>query len=154
MSTELTSKIISTSAGQTEQLGEQLGSKLKGGEVIELVSDLGGGKTTFVRGLARGLGSSDKVSSPSFTLSNEYRASNLTLHHFDFYRLNEPGIMREELAEILADPQAVTVVEWADIVEEVLPVEKLTVHLRATGENSREIELHYPEKYNYLGGIA
>ncbi|HET7320780.1 MAG TPA: tRNA (adenosine(37)-N6)-threonylcarbamoyltransferase complex ATPase subunit type 1 TsaE [Candidatus Saccharimonadales bacterium] len=150
MSTELTSKIISTSALQTEQLGEQLGRKLRGGEAIELVSDLGGGKTTFVRGLARGVGSKDKVSSPSFTLSNEYQANKLTLHHFDFYRLREPGILRNELAEILEDPQAVTVVEWANIVEDVLPADKLTVHIRATGEESREIELSYPENRKYL----
>jgi tRNA threonylcarbamoyladenosine biosynthesis protein TsaE len=150
MSTVLTSTIISTSALQTEQLGAQLGRNLRGGEVVELVSDLGGGKTTFVRGLARGMGSTDKVSSPSFTLSNEYAAKNLVLHHFDFYRLNEPGILKEELTEILEDPQAVTIVEWADIVEDVLPADKLTVHMRTTGENSRDITLSVPEHMNYL----
>ena len=151
MNIGLTSKITSTSAFKTEQLGEQLGQKLKGGEVIELVSDLGGGKTTFVRGLARGMGSKDKVSSPSFTLSNEYTAKGLTLHHFDFYRLSEPGILKQELAEVLADAQAVTVVEWADIVEDVLPTDKLTVRIKATGEEGREIELSYPEQLKYVG---
>jgi len=115
------------------------------------VSDLGGGKTTFVRGLARGMGSKDKVSSPSFTLSNEYTAKGLTLHHFDFYRLSEPGILKQELAEVLADAQAVTVVEWADIVEDVLPNNKLTVRIKATGEEGREIELSYPEQLKYVG---
>ena len=154
MNIGLTSKITSTSAFETEQLGEQLGQKLKGGEVIELVSDLGGGKTTFVRGLARGMGSKDKVSSPSFTLSNEYTAKGLTLHHFDFYRLSEPGILKQELAEVLADAQAVTVVEWADIVEDVLPTDKLTVRIKATGEEGREIELSYPEQLKYVGEIT
>jgi len=118
-------------------LAERLGGLLKGGEVIELVSDLGGGKTTFVRGLARGIGSQDQVSSPTFTINNVYQGSSLKLYHFDFYRLFEPGIMREELAEVVADPQAVIVVEWADIVDDILPAKRLTITITATGEQSR-----------------
>jgi tRNA threonylcarbamoyladenosine biosynthesis protein TsaE len=150
MSTGLIWRTNSTSSEKTEQLAERLGSKLQGGETIELVSDLGGGKTTFVRGLARGMGSSSKVSSPSFTLSNAYETGKLTLFHFDFYRLSEPGIMKEELAECIADPQAVTVVEWADIVEDVLPVERVTIRLTATGENDREITIECPENLKYI----
>jgi len=127
-----------------------LAKQLRGGEVIELVSDLGGGKTTFVRGLARGMGSPDTVSSPSFTLSNVYKAGDITLYHFDFYRLGEPGIMRDELAEVLADSQAVTVVEWAAIVEDVLPKDRLTVHIRTTGETERKFTFEYPENLKYL----
>lgn len=150
MSTGLIWQTVSTSSKETERLAEQLGNRLRGGEVIELVSDLGGGKTTFVRGLARGLGSSNKVSSPSFTLSNTYKAENLTIYHFDFYRLSEPGIMKDELAECIADTQVITVVEWADIVEDVLPPERLAIRLKTTGENDREISLQYTEKLNYL----
>lgn len=123
---------------------------MRGGEVIELVSDLGGGKTAFVRGLATGMGSKDIVRSPSFTLSNEYRAGGLTLYHFDFYRLNEPGIMRDELAEVLDDPKAVIAVEWADIVEDVLPDKRLTIHIKATGETRRQCTLSYPPKLSYI----
>lgn len=155
MSTGLTYETVSHSSAQTEQLAELLGRKLRGGETIELVSDLGGGKTTFVRGLARGVGSADKVSSPSFTLSNEYQVTGLSSHierlvHFDFYRLSEPGIMKDELSEVVANPGTVTVVEWADIVEDVLPANKLTVRLRATGENDREIVYVYPKALQYL----
>lgn len=144
---------------QTEQLAELLAKHLRGGEAIELISDLGGGKTTFVRGLARGLGSPDRVSSPSFTLSNEYHVRGQFSHivrlvHFDFYRLSEPGIMRDELAEVVADPQTVTVVEWADIVEDVLPPGRLTVRIRTTGENDREIAFKYPESLQYLREAA
>jgi tRNA threonylcarbamoyladenosine biosynthesis protein TsaE len=131
-------------------IAERVGSMLRGGETIELVSDLGGGKTTFVRGLARGMGSQDQVHSPSFTLSNQYQAGNLTLYHFDFYRLSEPGIMRDELAEVLADQQAVVAVEWADIVESVLPDERLTISLKATGGNERELIFAYDNSFNYL----
>jgi tRNA threonylcarbamoyladenosine biosynthesis protein TsaE len=131
-------------------LAHALGQKLRGGEVIELVSDLGGGKTTFVRGLAAGMGSTDRVSSPSFTLTNQYQAGDLTLQHFDFYRLSEPGIMRDELAEVLADPKMVTVVEWAGIVDEVLPAERLTIAITATTETGRELRFTYPNNLSYL----
>ncbi len=118
--------------------------------MIELVSDLGGGKTTFVRGLARGIGSDDTVSSPTFTLSNVYKGQKLTMHHFDFYRLAEPGIMREELAEVLTDPEAVTIIEWADIVHDVLPDERLTIHITTTGETSRHYDLSVSDALQYL----
>ncbi|HVI60737.1 MAG TPA: tRNA (adenosine(37)-N6)-threonylcarbamoyltransferase complex ATPase subunit type 1 TsaE [Candidatus Saccharimonadales bacterium] len=131
-------------------MAADLGRKLRGGEVIELVSDLGGGKTTFVRGLAAGLGSRDSVRSPSFTLSNLYRAKDLTLYHLDFYRLDEPGILRDELAEVLADPKAVVAVEWANIIEDVLPARRLTVTFRVTGDDERELTFKYPDDLDYL----
>lgn len=96
------------------------------------------------------MGSDDIVHSPSFTISNQYRAGKLTLHHLDFYRLNEPGIMRDELAEILTDPQAVVVVEWADIIEDVLPFDRLRIRITATDETSRELSFTYPDTLNYL----
>jgi tRNA threonylcarbamoyladenosine biosynthesis protein TsaE len=150
MSTVTTWQTASTSFDDTVALAAKIGQRLKGGEVIELVSDLGGGKTAFVRGLAQGMGSQDTVSSPSFTLRNEYRAGDLTLYHFDFYRLAEPGILRDELAEMLADPQAIVVVEWADVVADVLPADRLTVHIRATGENTRELNFTCPATLDYL----
>ncbi len=133
-------------------MAEKIGARLRGGETLELVSDLGAGKTTFVRGLARGMGSNDQVRSPSFTLSNEYRSKTVTMYHFDFYRLSEPGIMRDELAEALSDPMAVVVVEWGDIVEDVLPQKRLRVHIKSTGtvENQRKMEFKYPQQLTYL----
>ncbi len=118
--------------------------------MIELVSDIGGGKTTFVGGLARGMGSSDHVSSPTFTINNVYKSDALTMHHFDFYRLFEPGIMRDELAEVMNDPKSVTVIEWANIVNEVLPDSKLTIRILATGEASREYEFTASSELVYL----
>jgi tRNA threonylcarbamoyladenosine biosynthesis protein TsaE len=118
--------------------------------VIELVSDLGGGKTAFVRGLAAGMGSKDRVTSPSFTLSNQYQGGGLTLYHFDFYRLEEPGILQQELAEILQDPRAVVAIEWAGLVSNVLPPDRLTINIISSGEESRTLLLQYPEKLSYL----
>jgi tRNA threonylcarbamoyladenosine biosynthesis protein TsaE len=132
------------------RVAERLGRNLRGGEVIELVSDLGGGKTTFVRGLAKGLGSKENVHSPSFTLANQYKSGELTLFHFDFYRLSEPGIMRQELAEVIEDPKSIVTVEWAEIVQDVLPENRLTITLQVTGENSRKLEFNFPESYKNL----
>jgi len=153
MSTDQIWQTESTSLDDSLALAGQIGRRLQGGEVIELVSDLGGGKTTFVRGLAAGMDSTDQVRSPSFTLSNQYRAGDLILHHFDFYRLTEPGILRDELAELLDDPAAVVAVEWADIVETVLPTKRLTIKISATGDNTRHLEFIYPETLSYLFSI-
>ena len=150
MSTDLTWRTSSTGLSDTARLAESLGSRLRGGEVIELVSDVGGGKTTFVKGLAKGFGSPDSVASPSFTISREYVSGDKTMYHFDFYRLNDPGIVANELAEVVMDEKAVVVVEWADIVEDVLPAEHVTITIKSTGEMAREFEISYPESLAYL----
>ena len=142
--------ITTDNADATEHLGESIGRRLRGGETIELVSDLGGGKTTFVRGLARGFGSHDHVSSPTFTISHEYKAGDRTLVHFDFYRLHEAGIVADELAEAAHDPKASVVAEWGDIVADVLPEDRLTISIKAITETTRELTLTYPEKLSYL----
>lgn len=118
--------------------------------MIELVSDLGGGKTTFVRGLAKGIGSNDHVSSPTFTISNVYQGKQLTMHHFDFYRLHEAGIMREELEEVINDPRSVTVVEWANIVQAILPDNRLTIRITASGESSRHYDFYGSNRVRHL----
>lgn len=150
MSTVATWQISSTSSEATEQLAERLGKSLKGGEIIELISDLGGGKTTFVRGLARGAGSTDRVASPTFTISRVYEAGSLEIHHFDFYRLGEAGLIAEELSEVISEPNVVTVVEWADIVKDVLPAKRFSVVLEKTPTDGRVITFRAPESLEYL----
>lgn len=126
----------------TKDLGRRIGEKLRGGEVFELVGDVGAGKTTFVKGLAQGLGVDDEVQSPSFTISRVYDGrDNLQLVHYDFYRLTDPGIMANEVAEMVGDPQTVTVIEWADIVEGVLPERHFRLSITAPSETTRAIEL-------------
>ncbi|HSD55930.1 MAG TPA: tRNA (adenosine(37)-N6)-threonylcarbamoyltransferase complex ATPase subunit type 1 TsaE [Candidatus Saccharimonadales bacterium] len=149
MSTVQTWQIESTNSDFTEQLAEKIGASLKGGEVIELVSDLGGGKTTFTRGLVRGLGSTDKVASPTFTISKMYDAGDLEVHHFDFYRLHEAGIIADELAEVAGDPRTVVVVEWADVVQHVLPDQRITIVIKQTPEGARQLTLTYPLELAY-----
>lgn len=142
---------ITQNVDQTRRLGEAIGVSLRGGEVLELVSDLGGGKTTFVGGLALGFGSPDPVASPSFTISYVYtRPDNKRLHHYDFYRLQEAGVMAHELAEIESDKDAVIAVEWGDIVHDLLPRERITVRISALTEDVRSFEFNFIEEFEYL----
>lgn len=119
---------------------------LKGGEVIELDSDLGSGKTTFVKGLAQGIGSADRVASPTFTISKIYKGPKLSLHHFDFYRLSDAGILADELKESLQNPQVITVIEWSGIVKNVLPKRRISIKLLPLAGNlqQREMSIKYP----------
>ncbi len=140
-----------TNYEETITVGQNIGSKLKGGEVFELKSDLGGGKTTFVSGLAKGFGSPDPVASPSFTINYVYsRPDKKQLFHFDFYRLDDAGVVASELAEVENDPDVVVAVEWGEIVHDLLPEERVIVTINATGENTRNISFQFSEKYEYL----
>lgn len=124
-----------------------IGSLLEGGEVIECQSDLGGGKTTLVSGIAEGFGSLDPVSSPSFTICNTYkRADSKQLQHFDFYRLNEPGIMKDEISEVAGDLDSVVVVEWGDSVRDVLPEDRVQISITSVSENERLISVKVSDK--------
>lgn len=150
MSTEAIWQISTSSVEDTLKLGALIGAKLRGGEVLELVSDVGGGKTTFVRGLASGAGSQDHVSSPSFTISNLYKSEALQLVHFDFYRLNDPGLIAIELKDILDDKTNVVIVEWAGMVDGALPQDRIRINIMVTGEESRHFRFSYPESYHEL----
>lgn len=118
-----------------------------------LSSDLGGGKTTFTKGLAKGLGSKDIVNSPTFTVSRVYDCRDgIELHHFDFYRLSEGGMVAHELAEVMNDPKIVTVVEWGDVVSDVLPETRVDVVFErvSSGEDDRKLKLSYSPDLSYV----
>lgn len=114
------------------------------------MSDIGGGKTTFTHGLAQGIGSNDHVSSPTFTISKRYKGKNLTIEHFDFYRLSDAGLIKNELADYIGREDTVVAVEWPDIIEDVLPSDRITIKLTATDDTTRLIEVTTTDKYNYI----
>lgn len=117
--------------------GERLGGLLRGGECIELIGDVGAGKTTLTKGIAAGLGITETIQSPTFTINRVYDTpAGLQLNHYDFYRLSDPGIMADELAETVATPSAIIVIEWGDVVGSILPDD----HLRVTIESPQETE--------------
>ncbi len=123
------------------EFGKEIGSNLEGGSVLELIGDVGAGKTTFTKGLALGLGILETVQSPTFTISRVYEGDNLTLSHYDFYRLNDYGIMKMELAENLSDPQNITVVEWAGDLADILPEKHLKLIFESVSEDKRLVKV-------------
>lgn len=136
----------------TKSLARAVGEAVRGGEVLAFHSDLGGGKTAFVKGLAVGMGVEGVVQSPTFSLSQIHRGrDNLELHHYDFYRLTDAGVMAAELAESLAQANTVVAVEWGDIVHDVLPADCIQVTLSTDPESeARTITLAIPARLNYI----
>ncbi len=133
------------SASEMLELGRRVAKDLDLPAVIELVGDVGAGKTTFTQGLAEGLGVLESVTSPSFTISKRYLFDGGELIHYDFYRLNEPGIMREEIAENLTIPNAVVVVEWGEAVTDLLPEDKLHIEFKLLNDGAREVLISNPK---------
>lgn len=130
-----------TSEDEMKQWGVKLGALLVGGEIIELIGDVGAGKTTLTKGIATGMQIDETVQSPSFTISRVYEApSGVRLAHYDFYRLQDAGIMADELHETLHDEKTVTIIEWADIVDGVLPADHVKISISALTETDRHIE--------------
>lgn len=131
----------STSERQTEQLGEKLAKTFSGGETVLLEGELGAGKTRFAKGIARGLGVKETVTSPTFALHNRYRGKKLFLNHFDFYRLNDGEEARAVgLDEYFGEKDGVCVVEWGQNVLDILPAHFVRVTIIKT-EAGREIEI-------------
>ena len=126
-----------TSPEQTERFGRELAKSFCGGDVIALTGDLGAGKTCLTRGIADGLGSTAHVSSPTFTIVNEYEGGRLMLFHFDTYRLSGPDdVLMSGLDEYFYRG-GVCVIEWSDIIEELLP--EGTIRMKITGSGNDRI---------------
>ncbi|MEI7539623.1 MAG: tRNA (adenosine(37)-N6)-threonylcarbamoyltransferase complex ATPase subunit type 1 TsaE [Candidatus Saccharibacteria bacterium] len=128
------------SENEMKDFGRLIGSLLCGGEIIELLGDVGVGKTTLVKGIAIGLGIDEYIQSPSFTINRVYKGrDDLTLSHYDFYRLNDAGIMTNELQETISDPKTITIIEWGEIVAGVLPSDRLSIYIISPTETSRRL---------------
>ena len=125
---------------ETEQLGAALGRIVRPGTVIAYRGDLGAGKTAFTRGLARGLGYTDIVTSPTYTIVNEYLGGRLPLFHFDMYRLTSADDLWDIGWEDYLDRRGVCCVEWSENVADALE-DPITVTIDKLGENSRRITL-------------
>lgn len=134
---------VTKKSEETLALGEAIANLLKGGETIELIGDLGAGKTTLAQGIVRKLGHTGEVTSPTFTLSRDYPVRDqLTVHHFDFYRLSGHDLVSDELNEFLDDPKSINLVEWASHGAGDLPQDRISIKLNyGEDENSREIEV-------------
>ena len=131
---------FTNSAEETERLGQRLGETLRGGEVVAYLGELGAGKTAFTRGLARGLGISLRVTSPTYTIVNEYTGGRLPLFHFDMYRLGS----EEELFDIGWEDYlvrgGVCAVEWSENVPGAME-DAITVRIEKTSDEGRKITI-------------
>ena len=133
--------LVSHSPRETRRLGETLARMLGPGDVVALAGDLGAGKTQFVKGLARGLGVVESVHSPTFILANEHRSGRLPLFHVDAYRVSGAAeAIGFGLADYL-DEEGVTVVEWAERIQDALPAERLWIEFRHIGDQERELRM-------------
>lgn len=117
------------SAGETFLLGEKIGKAAKAGQVYTLVGDLGVGKTVFTQGLAKGLGVQEAVSSPTFTIVQVYEEGRLPFYHFDVYRIGDISEMEEVGFEDYVYGEGVSLIEWADLIEELLPEERTEIRI-------------------------
>ena len=132
-------KYVANDEGETISLAENIESEHFPGMVICLNGELGSGKTVFTKAFASALGISDDVTSPTFNIIKEYNNGELPLYHMDVYRLD--GNVNELGLDEYFDGNGVTIVEWADMIEEYLPKERLDINIRVTGEDSRVIIL-------------
>ncbi|GAB3047013.1 tRNA (adenosine(37)-N6)-threonylcarbamoyltransferase complex ATPase subunit type 1 TsaE [Virgibacillus ainsalahensis] len=145
-------QINTQTAQETKLLAERLAVMLKPGDVITLEGDLGAGKTTFTKGIANGLGVKRNVSSPTFTIVKEYEGE-LPFYHMDVYRLENSD---EDIGfEEYFNGEGISVVEWAQYIEEFLPNERLAIKISYVDENSRTLEFnpkgsHYERVINEL----
>lgn len=141
----------------TTTLGYKLGKLLKSGDIICLTGDLGTGKTHITKGIAKGLDIKDHITSPTFTIVNEYDSGRLKLNHFDVYRVSDP----DEIYAIGFDDyifsDAISIIEWANYIEEILPKDYIHINIEKdldTSEDFRKITITpYGERYNYVKEI-
>lgn len=130
------------SVEETHAFGKRLGQLMMGGEVVELLGDVGAGKTTLVKAIAEGMGIHEPIQSPTFTINRLYEGEKgVRLAHYDFYRLSDAGIMNDEIAEVVADTSVVTIIEWAGAVAGALPNDRLSIIIVAPTEESRRFTL-------------
>ena len=131
-------EFITNSPEETEKIGEKLAKALPAGTILAYRGDLGAGKTAFTRGLARGLGANEPVTSPTYTIVNEYLSGKLPLFHFDMYRLRSADDLFDIGWEDYLDRNGICAVEWSENVAEAME-DAVFITIQKTGENSRRI---------------
>ena len=141
-------KLVSNSAKQTQEIGHELGLKLHGDETIALSGELGAGKTHLVKGLVSGMGIEANVVSPTFVLQRVYKKGRKILNHFDAYRISADEFANLGVLDWIGE--SVNVVEWGEIVRDVLPPDTIWITMKVLDENTREILIETDEKHSYL----
>ncbi|HEY7205862.1 MAG TPA: tRNA (adenosine(37)-N6)-threonylcarbamoyltransferase complex ATPase subunit type 1 TsaE [Methylomirabilota bacterium] len=135
--------VLSHSPEETQAIGERLAAGLAAGSVVACTGELGAGKTCFLQGLARGLGVTGEVTSPTFVLVNHYRGR-LPVYHLDAYRTDSLTELVDLGLEEMLHGDGVTVIEWADKLLPLLPARTIHVHLSGLGDEPRQIRIDEP----------
>ena len=130
---------IADTEADTRALGLSIADAADPGDIVALVGDLGPGKTALTKYIAEGLGVTEEVISPTFTIVKEYRSGRLPLYHFDVYRLSGPEEFYSAGAEDYIEDSGLSVIEWADIVADALPEDALLIHIQYADEGRRSI---------------
>lgn len=132
---------------ETKKLGQELAKSFKGGEVIGLIGELGAGKTSLVKGLALGLGVKKNITSPTFIIMNIYKVKHekiKNLVHVDAYRIKKgQALLGIGLGDYLGDQQSITIIEWADLVPDILNKKVTIIKLKHLGGDKRKISINY-----------
>lgn len=136
------------SVEETIELGEKLGKVLHSGDVITLNGELGAGKTHFTKGIAKGLGIDECVTSPTFTIVNEYKGR-LPLYHFDVYRIDDIYEMYEIGFEEYLYGEGVCIIEWSNIVKDILPKDTIDILINRVDDNTRLISIESSKKLDF-----
>ena len=149
-------EFITKTVEETIKLGSKIGTYVKSGDIICINGDLGTGKTHLVKGIAEGLGIADSITSPTFTIVNEYYGR-IKLYHFDVYRVNDPDEIEAMGFDEYIFDEAVSVIEWANFIMELIPKEHIEINIEKlpdSDSNSRRISINYTgDRYNYIKGI-
>lgn len=132
--------IITNSYEETQKLGADFAQKFNSIPVLALYGDLGSGKTTFIQGLAKGLGIEKKIISPTFIIMRTYEANLRTFYHVDLYRIKDEKDIRDlGLIELMQDPQNLFAIEWPEKVEKILPKKRINLYFTYLEDNKRQI---------------
>lgn len=150
-------EFIVDSIDKTLNIGFQIGTLANSGDIICLIGDLGTGKTHITKGIAKGLGIDDHITSPTFTIVNEYVGSNHKLYHFDVYRVNDPDEIEAIGFDEYIFDDAVSIIEWANYIEDLIPEDHMRINIEKIsdkGDNFRKITINYiGSRYDYVKEI-
>lgn len=132
--------IKANSTDDTDKIAKTIADSLTGGTLLCMYGDIGAGKTTLTKSIGKYLGITEKITSPSFVILNEYHSGRLDLYHFDLYRLEGEGVktILDELREYSTDPKALTVVEWAQFSQEELLEDRISLEIKYYEDDTRE----------------
>ncbi len=138
---------ITHNAEETIEFAKEIGSRLKKGDIVAYTGGLGAGKTTFTRGLAMGLGMDDNVTSPTFSLVNEYHSRDISLYHFDMYRIMGADDLETTGFYDYSTDDSVFAIEWSENISEELPDNAVIINIERIDDNTRRITVKGDERF-------